>query len=27
MEDGAVGHDFERNPHKDQSSQFWFNLV
>jgi uncharacterized protein YjiS (DUF1127 family) len=27
MEGGAVGHNFERDPHRDHPSQVWFNLV
>jgi cobalamin biosynthesis protein CobD/CbiB len=27
MEDGAVGHNFERDPHRDHPCQVWFNLV
>jgi hypothetical protein len=27
MEDGAVRHNFERNPPKDHPCQVWFNLV
>ena len=27
MEGGTVGHNFERDPHRDHSCQVWFNLV
>jgi hypothetical protein len=27
MEGGAVGHNFERDPPRDQPCQVWFNLV
>ena len=27
MEDGTVGHNFERNPPKDHPYQVWFNSV
>jgi hypothetical protein len=27
MEDGAVGHNFERDPPRDHPCQVWFNLV
>ena len=27
MEGRAVGHTIERGPHKDHTSQIWFNLV
>ena len=26
MEGGAVGHNFERDPHRDHYCQVWFNL-
>ena len=27
MESGAIGHTFERDPHRDHPCQVWFNLV